>query len=205
LSSKIRKRSAFKENEVENANTESTGGCRHNCIFRAVFQVLMLLVWFCPIGGGYAGVLVQAGALHVDLRASDDSAGANVWSNKATLGHFVAVGAPFKTNNVEGTGIAGVYFDGLVDAYYGPVTVPDLEGSNARSIEVWAYNPIVSNLETLVSWGDEAADSEISPRSIVEFRYGNHTSSGAVDHSSESIAYASVPSAGAWHHLAYTL
>src|SRR5260221_13459700 len=85
------------------------------------------------------------GTLYVDLRAVNAASG--VWTNFGSLGNFTAVGNPTLITNVPGevagvgTGLPGVAFDGASDAYQGPNSVSNIDGSSDRSIEVWALNP----------------------------------------------------------------
>jgi len=85
------------------------------------------------------------GPLYVDLRAVNAASG--VWANFGSLGNFMPVGNPTLIRNVAGetagfgTGIPGVAFDGANDAYQGPNSVSNIDGSSDRSIEVWALNP----------------------------------------------------------------
>src|SRR5512144_1173458 len=67
--------------------------------------------------------LVVADTLCVDLRATNGRAAAATWTNQGTLGNFTRNGAPSLVNDVAGTGIPGVLFDGAADFYLGPVSV----------------------------------------------------------------------------------
>ena len=153
--------------------------------------------------------LVVAGTLHVDLRATNGSAGAATWINAGAIGNFTRNGSPGLTNDVAGTGIAGVYFNGTTDFYQGPVSVPDLEGASDRSVEVWALNPSIADEETLVSWSHRGGSPDGSNLSI---NYGSNVGAagyGAVGHWSGSYDVgwpdaAGVPVANEWHHIVYT-
>src|SRR2546421_11268076 len=96
----------------------------------------------------------QAGTLYVHLQASHASAGTATWTNQGTLGNFAKVGGPSLVANVAGTGLSGVLFGGITnDAYLGPNSVADIDGGGDRSVEVWAYNPSIGDVESTVSWG----------------------------------------------------
>ncbi len=141
-----------------------------------------------------------AGTLYVQLYASSASAGAATWTNSASLGNFTKVGSPALSNDVAGSGIPGVYFNGTSDAYQGPNSVADLDGASDRSIEVWAYNPALLQEETTVSWGHRGfADRDLA------FNFGNNGTWGAATHWDDDVSWgAAAPSAVAWHHLVYT-
>jgi hypothetical protein len=151
--------------------------------------------------------LVIAGTLHVDLRATNGSAGLATWTNQGSLGNFARNGAPVLTNDVAGSGIPGVLFNGSSDFYLGPVTVPDLEGASDRSVEVWALNPSISDEETLVAWSHRGGPAG----SNLSINYGSNvgtTGYGAVGHwdGTYDIGWPTggVPTANEWHHIVYT-
>lgn len=142
---------------------------------------------------------IVAGTMYVDLRASDASAGSPSWLNQGTLGDFAEIGSPSLVLNVAGTGRPGVSFNGSTDAYLGPNTVDDLDGGSDRSIEVWAFNPSLASEETTVSWGHRG-----TTRRDLAFNFGNNGTWGAATHWGDDVAWGTVPSANAWHHLVYT-
>ena len=143
---------------------------------------------------------VSAGTLYVDLRATDASAGAATWTNNGTIGAFTRIGSPTKVVNVLGSGIPGVQFSGIGEAYDGPNSVVDIEGGSDRTIEVWAWNPALFAEETMVSWGHRGF-----VRQDMGFNFGSHPTFGAGTHWGDDMSWgAAPPSAGAWHHLAYT-
>lgn len=143
---------------------------------------------------------VSAGTLLVDLRATDASAGAATWTNSGTLGPFARIGSPAKVANVLSSGIPGVQFNGTSQAYDGPNSVAEIEGGSDRTIEVWAWNPALAAEETTVSWGHRGF-----VRQNMGFNFGSNTSWGAGTHWGDDMSWGAVPpSAGAWHHLAYT-
>jgi hypothetical protein len=160
----------------------------------AVVNILVL-----PLG------LVTAGTLHVDLRASDSSAGAATWTNRGSLGDFIRNGTPLLNANVANTAIAGVQFKGNPDAYIGPLTTSDLDGASSRSIEVWVLNnsPYVAE-ETLVSMGYRGTSGR-----VCSMIYGTNVSYGAMSQWSSNYdlgwgSISNIPMFGAWHHLVYT-
>ncbi len=152
-----------------------------------------------------AATLADAGTLHVDLRATDASAGAATWTNVAVgsaLGNFARTGTPTKTTVA---GVPGVLFSGSTQAYASAANTPaDLDGASDRSIEVWAYNPSLADEETMVSWAYRGGAPDGSD---LGFNFASNSVWGAVTHwgGGYDTGWGSVPpSAGAWHHLVYT-
>jgi len=152
-------------------------------------------------GGGGPQIAV-AGELLVWLDAEDPSAGSGSWKNSGSLGDFSAAGSP---SLMTFGSVSAVVFDGVADAYTGPDSVASIEGTGSRSIEVWVENPSVdSGEETMVSWSERGGPNG----TMMSFNYGTSTGWGAATHWSASSDMpwggAGPPSAGAWHHLAYT-
>ncbi|WP_156041198.1 LamG-like jellyroll fold domain-containing protein [Chondromyces apiculatus] len=147
-------------------------------------------------GGGETPILM-AGELLVSLDAADLTDGSTVWNNRGSLGVFTPIGAP---NVGEYQQVWAVEFHGRDDAYVGPLSVPDIEGSSDRSIEVWVNNPDVGGEEALVSWGKRDG----LPATMVSLNYGTNGGFGAVTHWAADMAWEDVPSADTWHHLVYT-
>ena len=144
--------------------------------------------------------LTTSGTLYVDLRADDASAGKAAWVNSGTLGNFTRTGSPSYVANVASTNIPGVSFNGTTDAYTGPNTVADIDGSGDRTVEVWAYNPALLDEETTVSWGHRGTTDR-----DMAFNFGQHATWGAATHWGDDVSWgSSIPSANAWHHLVYT-
>ena len=153
----------------------------------------------------YRCKVAGSGFLLVDLSATDATAGQAVWVNKGSLGDFAAIGQP-----VLGTvaGEQAVSFDGTT-AYQGPVAPPELRGTQGRSIEVWAYNPVIECslcIETMVAWGHRGGNP---CGSNLAFGYGDHGTWGAVagwcDNGDLGWNNAGgSPTLGEWHHLVYT-
>lgn len=151
--------------------------------------------------------IAVAGALAVDLRATDAAADPNVWPNRATPGtddDFYALGTPTYAANVAGTGVAGVQFNDTTpaeDSYVGPLTTAELHGGSDRSIEVWAYNPSIADEETLVGMGRRGGPDGTN----LSFNYGANGTYGAVGHwGAPDMGWAGTPVAGRWHYLVYT-
>lgn len=145
------------------------------------------------------GVAV-AGTLWVDLRAEDVQSDTTLWPNRTLRGDFGAAGNPLYDANVSGTGLAGVQFAGT-DAYLGPATTDDLDGASDRSIEVWVYNPVITDEETLVAWSRRGGPDG----SNLSFNYGANGSYGAVGHwGASDMGWSGTPPAGTWHYLVYT-
>jgi hypothetical protein len=138
-----------------------------------------------------------SGAL-VDLDARDASAGTTLWKNNGALGPFTSLGAPQITTIA---GIRAVSFDGVHDAYRGPITPPALEGHAPRTIEVWAYNPIIdADEETIVAWGKRGGPTGTA----VSLNWGRSAAYGAFTHWAADLGWNGVPKPGQWHLLAYT-
>ncbi len=134
----------------------------------------------------------------VDLNAGDASAGGVEWRNRGLLGAFQRVGTPTVG---EVGGVRAVRFDGKQDAYIGPRSVAAIEGNEARTIEVWVYNPTIDAAEeTLVAWGKRGGPDT----SDMSLNYGNSGAYGAVTHWASDMGWNSLPEPGQWHHLAYT-
>jgi hypothetical protein len=149
--------------------------------------------------------IAVAGTLVVDLQAADARADVNVWPNRAKTGDFNAVGTPTYVADVNGTGIAGIQFNPVApatDAYEGPAAPAEITGGSDCSIEVWAYNPVIADEETLVAWGRRGGPDGTNR----SFNYGAHATWGAVGHwGSPDMGWSGpAPAAGTWHYLAYT-
>jgi carbonic anhydrase/acetyltransferase-like protein (isoleucine patch superfamily) len=147
------------------------------------------------------------GTLYVDLRAPKAANGTpttfNTWTNLgSSAGNFTKIGSPVYSNNVAGSGIAGIYFDGTSARYSSPaVSIADITGAGDRTLEVWVYNPSIASEETMVSLGDRSGT-----RKDCAFNFGNAAGWGAVTHFNDDVSWGGkgVPSANAWHHFVYT-
>ena len=149
-----------------------------------------------------------AGTLYVDLRATNVTAGTSNWLNEASgFGagmNFTNFGAPVLVSDVNNTAIPGVFFGGAA-AYVGPRSVPDLDGPNEHTVEVWALNPVIGDDETLVAWAHRGNDGR-----NMSIGYGANLGFGAVGHWGGAydvgwVTAGNVPVANQWHHFAYTV
>jgi len=157
-----------------------------------------VLAWLLLTAAFLAPPARAAPAPLVVLDARDPSAGTETWANRGTLGPFRRVGTPHVRPIL---GIPAVTFDGVYDAYQGPVSVPALEGAAPRTIEVLAYNPNVeSDEETLVTWGKRGGPE----RTLMAFGWGAHPEWGAATHWAAELSWNGTPRPGRWHLLAYT-
>jgi hypothetical protein len=172
----------------------------------AAFLACGLSVFFAPRVGH--AEIVSAGDLLVDLRLEDFpdlGSGANTWPNQGTLGGtFNLVGSPSAAVGIFGPG-AGVTFDGN-SAFKGPNAPAGITGNGTRSVEVWAFNPVIADEETLVGWGRRGGPNG----SNVSFNYGANATFGAVGHWGQpDMSWGGnltpqVPTDNQWHHLVYT-
>jgi hypothetical protein len=146
---------------------------------------------------------IAAGALYVDLRATHFLSNTTRWANQGGLGDCYAQYASALEYNVAGTAFPGVALTGA-GVFVGPRTLPDIDGSSDRSVEVWALEPefIVSSV-TLFSSGYLDYNSSFSAA------YGPDLTNGAFmqgygDPSNSGWTTATnVPAPGVWHHLVY--
>ncbi|HVR75289.1 MAG TPA: LamG-like jellyroll fold domain-containing protein, partial [Planctomycetota bacterium] len=154
-----------------------------------------------------------AEALLVELNASDPSAGTPVWINTApeSIGDFIEVGDPIGLPIVEEVaGVMAVTFNStdIHDAYQSEADAPEgiIGPDPTRSIEVWAYNPVVADEETLLAWGSRGGPDGTN----MSFNYGVNPMYGAIGHwggAGPDIGWndgGGAPAAGQWHHLVYT-
>ena len=156
---------------------------------------------------------LTAGNLVVNASANHPNAGMNAWPNLGTSGGNFAVTAPTSViQNVHGTGLPGVFFDGKTMAYQlaapifsapNPNPWAGIIGSESRTIEVWAYNPGYGSPETLVNMGKDGVDTQLA------MNHSNLTQpDGAVRHGTElknNAAYTAktLPPLARWNHYAY--
>ncbi len=151
--------------------------------------------------------LATTGTLYVDLRATNAASSSlaifNTWTNfGSAVGNFTKTGTPTYSTNVAGTGIPGILFNGTTALYSSANTaIADLTGASDRTIEVWVYNPSLSDEETMVSLGDRAGT-----RLDCAFNFGNAPGWGAVTHFGDDVPWGAMglPSTNGWHHLVYT-
>ena len=118
---------------------------------RKMIYLVSLVLVLGLIGGVARADVIVAENLLVDLRAEDlpYDEGVTTWPNHGSLGDFSANG----TSVVEDVdGVKAVTFDGS-NWFEGPTSVAGIEGAGTRSVEIWAYNPSVSDAEeTMLSW-----------------------------------------------------
>jgi len=149
------------------------------------------------VGGGFA----IAGELLVFLDAGNLSVGPlTTWENMGeTPGDFTTTGDPV----VEMVaGHQAVTLDGSGDWFEGPLSPDSIEGSNARSVEVWTYNPDTGGEETMVAWAHRGGPDG----SNVSFNYHADGSWGAVGQwgGGPDLSWNGMPDLNQWHHLVYT-
>ncbi len=152
-----------------------------------------------------APMLITAGDLLVDLTPESISADGTTWMNQGTVaGDFAREGGTAKLiNDVNGTGVPGVLFDGF-DAFRGPLAPAGITGAGDRSFEVWVLNPAIAGEEPLLSIAKRGTTAR-----NCSFNYGNNTVYGAAGQwgGGYDVGWndaANVPVANAWHHIVYT-
>ena len=150
--------------------------------------------------------IAVAEELLVSLDAADGSAGEDEWTNDGSLANFVKIGVPYVT---EIEGVPAVVFNemGPTDAYECLENAPAgiVGPSPTRSIEVWAFNEMISDEETLVAWGRRGGGDGTN----MSFNYGFNGSFGAVGHwgAGPDLGWndaGGAPAPAQWHHLVYT-
>jgi hypothetical protein len=149
---------------------------------------------------------ITAGTLYVDLRATNYAT--NVWVNQGALGNFKSsTPSPSLQTNAVGTGLPGVQFQlGQLGLEYlvGPNTVPDIDESSDRSVEVWALEAVpLGAAGVLVSSGAVGDGASFSAN------YGTNAAGGAFAQGAAPFNFGwlmatNIPAPGIWHHLVYT-
>jgi len=170
---------------------------------KSIYSVSFILVLVFMCGVGRADVTIAEDLL-VDLRAEDLPYGEGVttWTNHGSLGDFTANGSPIAENVA---GMKAVTFDGS-SWFDGPTSTAGIEGDGTRTIEVWAYNPVIPSEETIVSWSHRGGPDGTN----MSFNYGNNDSFGAVGHWGGAAdmgwwgTHSPAPAANTWWHLTYT-
>lgn len=167
--------------------------------YRCVAQTPLGIVYGADVTA--AAILQQiAGELLVNVNAKQPSAGTATWDNLGILGDFTGSGTPTTVPSVQGTGIPGVFFNGVSDYYTGPASDGDIDGNANRSFEAWVFNPGYATTDDILSMGRDGS------RTLVSLRH-NPTTSGSVSHGgTDDMGYLTnqLPSLGQWHHLVYT-
>jgi hypothetical protein len=121
------------------------------------------------------------------------------WTNTGSLGgSFAGTGIPevVETEGVKGVNLSGDYF-------VGPVAPASVTGVNPnRSIEVWAYNAVLTGEETMIAWGKRGGGDGTN----ISFNYSTDSAFGAAGQwgAGPDIGWNGAPAAGVWHHLVYT-
>ena len=150
------------------------------------------------------GDIAVAGELLVELDAAHESAAGPSWLNSGTLADFGRIGEPVRTVIGLENSPALSFNEGMTsDAYQcyeiAPAGLVGLDPT--RTIEVWAFNDIVDNEETLVAWGRRGGPAGTN----MSFNYGANEAFGAVGHwGAPDLGWGDVPAPAAWHHLVYT-
>jgi fibronectin-binding autotransporter adhesin len=163
------------------------------------------------------GQVQVAGTLQVDVDATGSPVGAlDYLPNSGAMGGVFAA-----TNNAAsgvtpqiialgGNGTHGVLLDGnavslrhFTDATRAAVMLPptQLTGANPMfSVEVWMYKATINDETGPVSWGTRTTGQNVS------CNWGRNTGWGGFSWQGGGYDYgwATVPTAGAWHHLAWT-
>jgi hypothetical protein len=176
----------------------------------STFDWTVTLVDAPPLGG-----IEVAGELFVNLDANDASAGEGFWLNAGTLADFGRLGEPV-VDNPGAQECPAVTFNGGVtdDAYVcfenAPAGLVGLDPT--RSIEVWAYNPVIAGEEVILAWGRRGGPCGTN----MSFNFGTDAYFGAVGHwchdpgpdigwiNPADVGIKEVPTADQWHHLVYT-
>lgn len=155
-------------------------------------------------------VVIKAGELVVDLRASDLDAGTNTWTNRDTVGDTVGNFVTKSTANLnvatditDGTTTVPKSLDIALDAMNAVLsesqTPASLEGNNTRSVEAWIFPNGTAGSSTPVGWG-QSGDDDMS-----SFRYTGNGGNGMFSMWFNDVGWggAELPT-GEWVHVAWT-
>ena len=156
--------------------------------FVRAISLVVTAVW---VTASAHGQIQTAGTLfvHVDATASAPGNISAITNLGSMGGFFEARGGAVTVPRIAiagAGGTRGLQFDGgdymqQVATIGGPV-VPAPAGlvglDPTRSIEVWAFNPVIDSEETLLSWGRRGGPDG----SNMSFNYGSHAQFGAVGH-----------------------
>ncbi len=138
------------------------------------------------------------GALLVKLDAAGLSTGAiATWQNSGSLGgSFSGTGSP-QVQDVSGR--RAVTFSGsnyMRASFNAPAT---LSWNSPFTAAAWVYNPSVGERECIASWARRGGPTG----TYAAMMYGTDGNFGAAAHwDAMDMPYRTVPSAGAWHHVA---
>jgi len=163
------------------------------------------------------GQIQVAGTLQVDVDATGVPAGPITYlpNNGALGGVFLAVsnataGATPQVIALGGNGTHGFLLDGnnvslrhFTDASGTTVILPPAGFTGANpifSVEVWMYKATINDETGPVAWGTRSSGQNVS------CNWGRNTGWGGFSWQGGGYDYgwASVPTAGTWHHLAWT-
>jgi hypothetical protein len=143
-------------------------------------------------------------ALLVDLDATGLPVGdLAVWDNQVNADpaqDFVrAAGSTAAVAPVGTPAVPAVTLATASDYYVGPEAPAGVTGNGPRTVEVWVYNPVLADEETLVAWGRRGGPDGTN----FSFNYGNHATFGAVGYWGPAfdLGWGTPPAAAAWHHL----
>lgn len=143
--------------------------------------------------------LQVAEELIVSLDATNGNASNTGWINDGTMDDFVPVGSP-TVEEVDGIVAVTISADNLFRSTQAPPATL-VEPNSTRTIEVWAFDPMVGTDEPMVSWGHRNGPDG----TILAFNFGTHPLWGAVTHwGSPDLGWSAAPQASMWHHLVYT-
>ena len=143
--------------------------------------------------------LQVAEELIVSLDATNGNASNTGWINDGTMDDFVPVGSP-TVEEVDGIVAVTISADNLFRSTQAPPATL-VEPNSTRTIEVWAFDPMVGTDEPMVSWGHRNGPDG----TILAFNFGTHPLWGAVTHwGSPDLGWSAAPQASVWHHLVYT-
>lgn len=155
-------------------------------------------------------IVIKAGELVVDLRASDLDAGSNTWTNldttDDTVGDFVTkdtlnlnVAADISDLSITVPKSLNVSADHMKAVLSSSRTPGSLEGNNTRSVETWIYANSTSGSSTPVGWG-QSGDDDMS-----SFRYTGNGGNGMFSMWFNDIGWggAELP-VGEWVHVVWT-
>jgi hypothetical protein len=160
--------------------------------------------------------LQTAGDLIMNLQQADLSASYNTWTNVTSntngVGNFsglliggsnlnVTTGAAYLYNRVNALFVDENTANGVQSALLAP---SEICGNNPVSAEAWVYAIAVNAQNSCaIAYGDQGQDAP--PQADREFNYCT-SGGGAVsgDFGSYDTAWATPPTAGVWHYLAWT-
>lgn len=158
-----------------------------------------------------ADAIEIAEELLVELDAEHPSAGTTEWVNTGTAGgSFIETGDPFieqAFGDLGTGGASGVNFNstGTLDVYISNFDAPPgiIGPDPTRTVEVWVLNPSVVGTESMVAWSRRGLNGDGGNMS---FNYGKGKEGAVTQWSDTDLDWAgdNPPTAGTWHHLAYT-